>query len=210
MPSSILSSLASVGLCLGLAAACSSNSSSGSGTLTGKVASTTFSVASELAQVATTGPLEDCTVGAGDASCVPVKSTGQTVLIALTNRADVDCSALVADYGSNFGFSNLDVLFIDLDVMEGTVTPGTYTYSGGASGKDMTANFTTMNATCATAINAPATGGSVTITAISGTSVSGTFDLTFAQGSFSGSFSSPICDVGDAATHEKSDAATCN
>ena len=64
-------------------------------------------------------------------------------------------------------------------------------------------DFSGSTATCAdNGASATATSGTVTVTAISSSEVSGTFDVTFANGHLTGSFTAPICGSLGAATDD--------
>jgi hypothetical protein len=171
----------------------------GSGTLTGTVGSTTFSVASQLAVVEAES--EACTgSSSGSETC---SSSGQVVAVLLTNRADVTCATAQSEEatGANIEFANFDVLELAVGVETGTVATGTFAVAGPDAGADAPiagAQLSTSNATCQSAPTVEATGGSITLTQVSATTVTGTYDVTFgAQGSFSGSFNVDICELPD-------------
>jgi hypothetical protein len=192
-------------LVLGMLAACGGSTSAGSGegnSLSGTVAGTTFNVASEVAVVqAASASSTSCAVysdgGLANPGCVPTTtSSGQEVAVLLTNRAELTCAALQS--GASHDYANLDLLTLEAFTETGTLATGTYdvvTSSNAASGA--LAQFQTSTSTCTGGINLQAArAGSITLTAVSSTSATGTYSVTFGtQGTFSGSFDVPLCDL---------------
>jgi hypothetical protein len=183
----------------------------GTGSLTGTVAGTSFAVASQVAAVEAAST--SCTSGGtfdGGQTGETCTSSGQAVIVILTNRADLTCELAQSETASqaSVGFASLDELELLVANATGDVTPGTYpivaansTATSGAG-----AMFGTTSASCATVVSAQAETGTVTLTQFGATAVSGTYDVTFgSQGSFSGSFDIPICVLPDAGTVEPSD-----
>jgi hypothetical protein len=72
------------------------------------------------------------------------------------------------------------------------VQPGTYTINAHGA-ETATAEFAKVDAKCQSTLMDAATGGTVTITTFSTSEVSGAFQLTFPDGSLSGSFDAPAC-----------------
>jgi hypothetical protein len=179
----------------------------GTGTLTGSVAGTTFSVASQLAAIepesttcSSTGSASGGPVDAGE-TCT---SSGQVVIVLLTNRADATCAAAQSEEatGSDINFANFDDLELAVGAGSGTITTGTYAVVDSGGGVSATpvaaAQLGTTDASCQSSLQAQATSGSITLTELSATTVSGTYDVTFGtQGSFSGSFDVDICQLPD-------------
>jgi hypothetical protein len=103
------------------------------------------------------------------------------------------CDALISDQtpGHVVSYANRDALAITVLVNSGTVPPGPYNANG---------TYETTTATCG---NGPAyqstDGSSFMLTQLSATEVAGSFSMNFGtQGSLSGSFDLPICNVPDA------------
>jgi len=174
----------------------------GSGTVTGSVASTTFAVASTIAEIQPGSTT--CAGGPGPDAGETCQTYGNVVLVALTNRGDASCAAVAASQATPNGitFSNLDVLELYVGTPTGTVAPGTFTISGPLGSAAMvTAFFGKTDATCRASLSAQATAGTITLTQVSPSSIVGSYDVTFgAQGSFQGTFDVATCDVPDAGT----------
>jgi hypothetical protein len=178
----------------------------GTSSLTGSVASTTFTVASQVAAMGTDS--SSCTSGFspdGGTTGEMCTSSGQVVIVVLTNRSDASCAAAQADEatGASFDFASFDELELAVVAPTGTVTTGTFPVVGDTGPAPTTtaagADFTTTDASCNTVVQALATSGSITLTQLTATTVSGTYDVTFGtQGSFSGSFAVDICQLPDA------------
>ncbi len=186
-----------------VASACSSSSSTGTASISGTVASTTFTVASTVAVLVPSASTNCDVEPDGGTQCVTV-SSGQVLAVVLTNRAVASCSTVLGDIAtrSAANFSNLDSLALDVGTSSGDITPRTYPIltsqaeAAGTSGS--TAGLTTTDGTCNQKLDTSATSGSVVITSISSTEVAGTYDVTFGtSGSFKGSFDVPICDLPD-------------
>jgi hypothetical protein len=176
----------------------------GSGTtVTGTVGGTSLSVASQLAAI---GPEStSCSGFGGDGGGETCTSTGQAVIVVLTNRSDATCAAAQAEAtsGTSFAFANFVELALLVSNATGTVAPGTYSIVSPSSTarSGAAAIFGTTNATCASVIDSTAASGSITLTQISATDVSGTYDVSFgSEGSFSGAFDVAVCDLPDAGT----------
>jgi hypothetical protein len=190
-------------------AACSSssngNGAGGSASLSGTVGGTTFSVASSLAAIGAAST--DCSSGfsvdggavdAG-ASCT---SSGQAVVILLTNRSDATCAAAQSEIEANksTAFANFDDLDLAVFTQKGDVAAGTYPVVSGSAtvASGAFAQFGTTTSTCASGLIAQGTSGTVTLSQVSSSAVSGTYNVMFGtQGSFSGSFDIPICTLPD-------------
>jgi hypothetical protein len=208
MPKSHLAVVLS--LVLGMLAACGGSTSAGGSegnSVSGTVAGTTFNVASEVAVFgAASATSTACAVysdgGLVNPGCVPTtSSSGQVVTVLLTNRADLTCAALQSE-GSHH-YANLDLLTLEAFTLTGTLATGAYdvaTSSSAASGA--LAQFQTSTSTCNGGVNLQAaSAGSITLTEVSSTSATGTYSVTFGtQGTFSGSFDVPLCDLPDAGT----------
>lgn len=191
-----------------LVACGTSSSSSGSGSVTGTVGSTSFSAASTLAFRMAANTDSHCTlaVDGGQPNCTTT-STGQAVVIGLTNRPETTCATLVAEESAhaNQEFANMDTLVILVANETGDVATGTYAVVNmevDASVKATTAAggmFLTTTSTCKSGLQVESTAGSVTLTQVSASSVQGTYSITFgSQGSFSGSFDVALCNLPDA------------
>lgn len=203
--------LAAVGaVCaLGISACGSSSGGGGTGSLSGKVAGTTFAVASEIAIA---GPVvSSCSVGGGttagggtfDAG-ETCSSGGQAIAVLLTNRSDATCSLVLRDIATKTGvrYANFDDLELVVASDSANLATGAYSVVGslGSQGatSGATAFFKTTTSTCVEGVNAQATSGSITLSQVSPTNVSGTYEVTFGtQGSFTGSFDVSICDLPD-------------
>ncbi|HEY6461863.1 MAG TPA: hypothetical protein VIY73_16975 [Polyangiaceae bacterium] len=180
-------------------------SSAGTASLSGTVAGVTFSVASELAW-SQPAPSECSGGGSGgpDAEALDdggsCAQSGQVLSVGLSNRGDSTCAALQQNVvqPQNVEYANLEALLLIVVSPNGTSAPGTYAIPGstGTAGIQAGAQLDTTNASCAPAIHVSADGGSITLTAVSTTEVAGTYDVTFgSQGSYSGTFDVPLCDV---------------
>jgi hypothetical protein len=183
-----------------VAAACGGatapSSSSGSASLTGSVAGTSFTIASEVAEVTAFSSAGTCT---SDGTCTTMTS-GQTVIVELTSRDDATCSFLQTHESSSqvVRFADIDVLGLGVGVSTGTVAPGTYDVGGSGAAPEVYAAFSTSDPTC-NAHTLTASSGTITIAELTAANVRGSFDLTFgSSGSFSGSFDVPVCDIPDA------------
>ena len=183
-------------LLLGTATACSGTPGGGTtstSSLSGTVANTTFAVGTALAALGPATESVSCGGGAdAGESCIEV-SSGQGIVIALTNRPGMTCT-------TDSLFANLDVLDLDVSNANGAVTPGTYAIPAAvAVGSSARAVFSTSTSTCGGDISLLATSGTITLAELSSTHVSGSYDVTFGtQGSFSGSFDLALCDLPDA------------
>jgi hypothetical protein len=169
---------------------------SGSGSATGTVAGTTFTVASEIAINGVADSTSSCSGSedGGPGMCVTT-SSGQGVGVVLTNRAAVTCG-LVQGGNPDLVFANFALLELAVTNDSGTVGAGTYDITTASSGAS--AQFETSTSTCADGVELTATSGSITLTEVSDTTIAGTYDVTFAtQGSFTGSFNAPVCDLPD-------------
>jgi hypothetical protein len=168
------------------------------------VAGTTFQVASGLAEIGPATSSGMCTVGSDDAgpACTS-SSSGQAVLVALTNRADVTCAT--ASH-TDATFANLDALVLEVANENAQVTTGTYNIvsADGGSGTPVQfvqAQLATTTATCGVGLDLNATGGTITLTQIGATGVTGSYSLEFGtQGTLTGTFNLPICTPPDAST----------
>ncbi|HEY1695997.1 MAG TPA: hypothetical protein VGG39_27710 [Polyangiaceae bacterium] len=189
-------------------AACSGSSGgdggAGSASLSGTVNGATFSVASEVA--ALDAASTTCSAGGtsgddgGAGSCT---STGQEVVVILTNRSDATCSAAQTQLasGNEAAFANFAELELLVANVTADVAAGTYDVvnAGSTATEGSLAKYGTTDASCASSATAQASGGSVTLTAVSASRVTGSYQLTFGtEGSFSGSFDVPICNLPDA------------
>jgi len=196
-------------------AACSASSggaSGGTGSVSGTVAGTTFTVASELAVI---GPGSTSCNGSGTStddggpfdageSCT---SSGQALVVMLTNRSDATCSAALNTIASktDYGYASYDDLELAIVTDSGNVSTGTYTIVGSQTATSgAVAGFATTTSTCALGVNTQATSGSITLSQFSSTRVSGTYRVTFGtQGTFTGSFDVSICDIPDGGFAER-------
>jgi hypothetical protein len=189
---------------LGALAACGGSTSSGGsgGSVSGTVAGTAFTVASEVAVLEPASSTSTaCAVfsdgGLADPGCVPTSTTsGQTLGVLLSNRAELTCPALQSGGSDSFRYANLDLLTLEAFTATGTLIPGAYAIassSNAASGA--LAQFEASTPTCAGGVNLPAaSAGSITLTEVSATRATGTYSVTFGtQGTFSGSFDVAIC-----------------
>lgn len=192
---------------VGASAACGGTTAgnSGSGSVSGTVGGTTFSVASEIAAIATASSSTSGVCG-GEVDAAPTctggsSTTGQAVAVVLTNRADATCSALVNAYASGEGLSYANFDYLQLGAQNDAANVGTGTYdiiTTATATSGATATFVTTTSTCGMGINANATGGTVTLTKLTSSEVAGSYDLTFGtQGTMSGSFDIPVCDLPD-------------
>jgi hypothetical protein len=186
-------------------AACSGSSGGdgrgGSASLGGTVNGASFSVASEVAalQAASSTCSSGGTDGedAGTGSCT---SVGQAVIVILTNRSDATCAAAQSQLasGKEATFAN----FAELEILVANATAdlaaGTYALvnRGSTATEGAIAEYATTNSSCASSGPDDASGGSVTLTAVNSSRVAGSYQVSFGtQGSFSGSFDVPICDL---------------
>ncbi len=167
----------------------------GSGSATGTVAGSTFTVASEIGINSPALGQTSCTSAPdGGATCTS-SSSGQAVGVLLTNRAAADCGLLL-ESNPDTNFANFAYLSLGVVSGDGTVGPGTYAIAGGNVGASE--EYATSSATCEEALDVTATSGSITLTEVSATSVAGTYDVTFGtQGSFTGSFEASVCTLPD-------------
>jgi hypothetical protein len=203
-----VSSFVLLGACL---AACVGQTSgtgpgAGTGSVSGTVAGTTFQAASVVASVQSETANSTCSFGPdGGQSCVTT-SSGQVVVVALTNRADATCGYIQsqAASGTDTTFANFDVLVLAVGTPNGDVTPGTYNVGamgsiGPTSTQTAFAQLETTTATCVSGNAIPATGGTITLTQAGPGAVAGSYEVTFGtQGSFSGSFDVETCAIPDA------------
>jgi hypothetical protein len=214
------SSFVLLGICLaacgGQTSGLGSGSGAGGGSVSGTVAGTTFQVASAVAAIGATSSDTSCAFGSdGGESCVSA-SNGQTVAVALTNRADATCAYIQSQAGSSTQttFASLDVLMLAVGSVGGDVTPGTYpvmSMSGPAPSPAVSAvgiaMLETTTPSCASGLNVAATGGTITLTLAGPGEVAGSYDVTFgAQGTFTGSFDVETCALPDAGSHTTFDA----
>ncbi len=85
------------------------------------------------------------------------------------------------------------VLSIQMVSNGGTVTaPGTFSFPNATGANFLGASFAAYDATC-TATRTDATSGSVSVTAVSASQMTGTFELTFGNDHLSGSFNASYC-----------------
>jgi hypothetical protein len=205
-------------IALGLAGAASAvacggattGGSGGSGSVTGTVAGTTFTVASEVAAIAP--ETTTCSgFGGPDGGGQTCTSNGQSVVVVLTNRGDATCAAVQAQTGSgqSIQFANFDALELFVGTSTGTVGTGTFPIgapTGGAT-TGAAATFGMSDGTCGVKLDAQAQSGTITLTSLDATSVSGSYDVSFGtQGSFSGSFDVAICTLPDGGVTTGADA----
>jgi hypothetical protein len=186
-------------------AACSGSSGGdgggGSASLTGTVNGATFSVASEVAalQAASTTCSSGGTSG-DDASAGSCTNLGQAVVVILTNRSDATCAAAKSQISS--GKEAIFANFAELQLLVANATadlaPGTYDVvnAGSTATEGSVAEYASTDASCAASATAEASSGTVTLTAVSSSRVTGSYQVTFGtQGTLSGSFDVPICDL---------------
>jgi hypothetical protein len=174
-----------------------------SGTLTGTVSNTTFTVGTALGAIIPESATVSCEDEPDASPVCSSSSSGQAVAIGITNRPGLTCSKSFLEY------ANLDVLDLYVGAPSGTVTTGTHPIGPiAASGAGASALFSTSDSACTGNIATQATAGTITLTEVSSTRVTGSYSVTFgAQGSFSGSFDVALCDFLDAgATPESADA----
>jgi hypothetical protein len=179
--------------------ACGSSTSGGAGSISGTVAGTSFTVASQIGIVGVDESCSSCGAGADGGQVCTSTSSGQAYVVILTNRADATCETLQST-NVDKNFASFDTLTLTVGTVTGDVSPGTYAIVAAnmAATSGAAATFNTTNASCAIVTNASATSGSITVSAASSTSVSGTFSVTFdTQGTFTGSFSTGLCAVPD-------------
>jgi hypothetical protein len=185
-------------------AACGSTSSGGTGSVTGTVESTTFTVASVIAIVAPTSSSSCSSLADGGEKCTTTEA-GQGVGIVLTNNPSATCATLQASLGNGdkVNYPGFDVLELAVGNQGGNVSAGTYSIvTSGNPTKGSSAEFTTTTAKCAPGVDETGTAGSVTLTSVSASSVSGSYSVTFGKsGSFSGSFDVPVCPIPDGGFH---------
>jgi hypothetical protein len=190
----------------GVLMACSSTSGGGGSSLTGTVAGTTFSPESSIANVAPDVSTSCTETGTMKPACTST-TMGQVAEVILANRPNLTCAVQQANQSSNVEYANLDSLLLGVFV-PGTdvsiVPPGTYDVLDTKSPSGMKGSAATLNTTdakCNHALNVTATSGTVTLTAVSHQQITGTYNLTFgSQGTFTGSFDSPVCAMVDAGT----------
>ncbi len=197
--------------CTALASCGGSTSPSGTDgagvTLAGTVAGTTFHVSSVVAALTPTSSASSCTGSPGGTPNCTSSTSGQYLLIALTNREEFTCAVVAAEQGGpRREFANLAAVQFGILDPAANLAPGTYPVEVpvAVAGQVSTAavgqaSLYTSNASCNTDMNLQATGGTITLQAISATRAVGTYDVTFgSQGSFSGSFDVPFCSLPDA------------
>jgi hypothetical protein len=159
----------------------SSGSGSGGNTATGSVNGVSLTVAGSLALTGTLA-LQDGGVA-------------QTLVVGLSS-ADLSSFCAAAQMYSNTDIASTTTLTVGALVLGSTpVGPGTYTIDSDAGTSTGEGALSQTNATCQDTVHDQATSGTVTITSASSTNVTGTYDLTFAGGSMSGSFSAGVCPI---------------
>jgi hypothetical protein len=189
---------------VGTLVACGDSTSGGGGggnSVSGTVAGTTFTVASEVATIqAASGSSTSCAFysdgGPVNPGCVPTTtSSGQLVAVLLSNRTELTCPALQS--GGSHDYANSDLLTLEAFTGTGTLTTGTYdVVTSGDVTSGAQAQFETSTSTCADGVSLQASAGSITLTEVSASTATGTYSVTFGtQGTFSGSFDVPICDL---------------
>jgi hypothetical protein len=193
---------------VGALAACSSSGKTGtgggSGSVSGTVGGTTFTVGSGVAIIGQNtssscfGPTAD-----GGESCTSA-TNGYIAQIILANLSILSCSFIESSFDSNASYANADALELSILNPNGDITAGTYDIVAADAGEPGNTNiaaaeFSTTTSTCGDGLDVMASSGTITVSAVSATSISGTYDITFgSQGSFAGSFDSPACAVPDA------------
>ncbi len=181
--------------------------------MSGTVAGTTFTVASDVAailneSVSSTSCATYSDGGLVNPGCVPtVASSGQMVGLVLTNRAELTCGALQGGVAPHY--ANSDLLALQAFTSNGTLATGTYdivTSVDATSGA--WAQFSTSTSTCTSGTNlGAASAGAITLTEMSSTHATGTYSVTFgSQGTFAGSFDVAICDTRNGAGSPTADA----
>lgn len=187
--------------CLAACGGQTSGPGAGSASLSGDVAGTTFTVASVVAGIGSSGSSSTCSSGPdGGPSCVTT-SSGQTVVVALTNRADATCEYIQsqATATTQTSLASFDVLLLGV-YSQTVVTPGTYAVSDVLAPTPGTAaRLQTSTASCGKGLNIPATSGTITLTQAGPGEVAGSYSVTFGtQGTLTGSFDVPVCNLPDA------------
>jgi hypothetical protein len=212
----LLSCLGALGACGGATVSdpgSGSGSTSGSGSLSGSVAGTTFQVASELAAITIANGSESCIVGSDGGSSCTSTSSGQSVLVLFTNRSDATCAAAQSEIASNTNtsFANMDALELLVTSASGEVTTGAYEVTASATdGSGGGALFATTTASCGQGLDVTAIGGTITLTQVGATGVTGSYSVDFgAQGTFTGSFDVPICNLPDGGSTSSSGPPIC-
>jgi hypothetical protein len=191
----------------------------GGSSVSGSVSNTSFTVASQIAAIevasssctngfgggpsSSSGAGSSGSGGSGDDGGETCTSSGQVVVVLLTNRADVTCGLAQSEIssGANVEFASFEELELAVINEAGNVATGTYTIVDPASGIEPGAEalFGTTSSTCTAQVNAQGTSGTITLDQIGSGAVAGSYSVTFGtQGSFSGSFNVPICEIPDA------------
>jgi hypothetical protein len=187
-----------------------SGAGAGSGSISGTVGGTTFQVASAVAGIEAASAESSCSFGPdGGQSCVTT-SSGKVVFVALTNRADATCDYIQSEStsGTQTNLASFDVLLLAVGSLN-DVAPGTYAVTAAVGPTPgAAAELQTSTASCATGVRVAATSGTITLTqAGAAGEVAGSYSLTFgAQGTFSGSFDVPVCNLPDGGTQTAFDA----
>ena len=182
----------------------------GTGSVSGTVGGTSFQVASAVAAITSETSESTCNFGPdGGQSCVST-SSGQVVAVVLTNRADATCAFVQSQAASNgqTTFANFDALLLAVGTANGDVAPGTYDIASTSALGTTTAamaQLETTSSSCAPA-TVPATGGTITLTQAGPGEVAGSYTVTFAQGTFTGSFDVETCTLPDAGSQTSFDA----
>ena len=186
----------------------------GTGTVSGAVSGTSFTPVSAFAAFQAAGSSTNCEVSPdGGSVCTASSSSGQALLIALTNQAAGSCSALVADITSKQepSIANLDALALIVANEAADLTPGTYpVVTTGNPTSGSLGEFQTTTATCGVGVSQQSTGGSVTLTSVSASAVAGSYSVTFGtEGTLSGTFNVDICAIPEGGLSDKVTSTGC-
>jgi hypothetical protein len=181
------------------------SSGGGSGSVSGEVASTSFTVSSALGS---RGPntSSSCESSPDGGTKCTTSSSGDTVAIILTNVGSLTCSLVDSDISGNknVNYASADALILGVAKDTGALTPDTYqivdpteNFTSGAA-----AQLSTTTATCGSGLSIEATSGSITLSALTSTGATGSYDVTFgtagSQGSYKGTFDVTFCAIPDA------------
>lgn len=182
--------------------------------MSGTVSGTTFTFGSGVA-IAGPNTTTDCVgpTADGGEDCTST-TNGYLAEIVLANLSILSCSFVQSSFDSNTNYANADVLVLAVGSASSSIAAGTYDIVAADAGQSgattgATAQFQTTTSTCGNGLDLTATSGTITVSAVSSTRISGTYDVTFgSQGSFTGSFDSPLCAVPDGGSSQSGDGGT--
>jgi hypothetical protein len=168
----------------------SSSSSSGSSSGSGGGASSSSGGVEPGNSV--TGSAGGVSLTANGAVAINAPDDGTGTLSIILANVSLDGVCTSAQAGTPTQPASMTWLNLEaFDIGSKTVSTGTYSWNNGPGTGD--ANLYQSSSTCETTAGDSAYKGTIKVTAISSSTVSGTFELTFEDGTMSGSFSAPIC-----------------